>query len=52
MAQPHEKDPRFEEIQQRIDEIRNRLPKEPGMGIPDPDVHPIMPAEEDTNPPV
>jgi hypothetical protein len=45
-------DPRLEEIQDEVDEIRARVPKNPGMGVPDPDVKPIMPEEEDTNPPM
>ncbi len=46
------KDPRLEEIQEDVDEIRARLPKNPGLGIPDPDVEPVMGEDEDTNPPV
>ncbi len=40
-------DPRLEEIQEDVDEIRARIPKNPGMDVPDPDVQPVAPAEED-----
>ena len=45
-------DPRFEEIQEEIDEVRSRVPKNPGMGVPDPDVQPIIPEDEEANPPL
>ena len=45
-------DPRLDEIQDEVDEIRERVPKNPGMGVPDPDIEPIMPEDEDTNPPM
>ena len=45
-------DPRLEDIQDDVDEIRERVPKNPGMGVPDPDVQPLIPEESDTNPPM
>ena len=51
-ADKSETDPRLEEIQEDVDEVRARIPKNPGMDVPDPDVKPIMPEEEDTNPPL
>lgn len=47
-----EPDPRLEEIQDEVDEVRARIPKNPGMGVPDPDVQPVMGEDEDTNPPL
>ena len=49
---PEQKDdPRFEEIQREIDETRARLPKDPGLGVPDPDIVPL--ADEDiADPPI
>lgn len=44
-------DPRFEEIQEEVDEVRARIPKNPGLDVPDPDVQPVAPVEEDTYPP-
>lgn len=41
------KDTRLEEIQQEVDEIRRRLPSEPGFDIPDPDVKPLIPADDE-----
>lgn len=54
MAEKHEDDPRFEEIQEEVDEIRRRIPHNPGLGIPDPDVRPVMPPEDrdDADPPM
>lgn len=40
-------DPRLEEIQEDVDEIRARIPKNPGFDVPDPDVPTLAPAEED-----
>ena len=47
-----ETDPRFEEIQEEVDEVRSRIPKNPGMSVPDPDIHPVMGDDEDVNPPL
>ena len=52
MAAEQQDDPRFEEIQEEIDEVRARVPKNPGMGVPDPDVDPVIPEGEDANPPL
>jgi hypothetical protein len=52
MAEKQNEDDRLEEIQDDIDEIRDRIPKNPGLGVPDPDVQPVMPPEADTNPPL
>jgi hypothetical protein len=43
-------DPRLEEIQDEVDEIRRRLPDNPGLDIPDPDVRPVMPPEDRDDP--
>ena len=44
-------DPRLEDVQERVDEIRDRLPKDPGMTVPDPDVQPLFPeGDEDVYP--
>lgn len=40
-------DSRLERIQDEIDAIRQRLPKNPGLDIPDPDTQPLLPADED-----
>ena len=40
-------DTRLEEIQDEVDEIRRRLPHEPGFDIPDPDVRPLFPADDE-----
>lgn len=45
-------DPRFEEIQEEVDAIRRRLPDNPGLGIPDPDIKPVMPEDAEVNPPL
>lgn len=49
-----EDDPRLEEIQDEVDEVRARIPKNPGMTEPDPDVRPVMPPEDrdDAGPPL
>ena len=49
-----DEDPRLQEIQDEVDEVRARLPKNPGLGIPDPDVEPVMPPEDrdDAGPPL
>ena len=52
MAAEQQDDPRFEEIQEEIDEVRARVPKNPGMGVPDPDIQPVIPEDEDVNPPL
>jgi hypothetical protein len=52
MAEKQNDDDRLDEIQEDIDEIRDRIPKNPGLGVPDPDVQPVMPPEADTNPPL
>lgn len=41
-----EPDPRLEDIGDEVDEIRRRLPDNPGLDVPDPDVQPIFPADE------
>ena len=43
-------DPRFEEIQREIDETRARLPKDPGLGVPDPDIVPWRTRTSPTRP--
>ena len=48
----HEDDPRFDEIQREIDEVRARLPKDPGLGIPDPDIQPVVADEDMVDPPI
>ncbi|WP_436792578.1 hypothetical protein [Actinospongicola halichondriae] len=40
-------DPRLEDLDEEIDAIRRRLPDNPGLDIPDPDVHPLFPADDD-----
>ena len=50
MADQDTDDPRFEEIQEEVDAIRRRLPDNPGLGIPDPDVEPVMPPEDRDDP--
>ena len=50
-APDRSEDPRLEEIQEDVDEIRARIPKNPGLDVPDPDVKPVAPVEEDTFPP-
>jgi hypothetical protein len=52
MADNQSADDRLEELQDDIDEIRDRIPENPGLGVPDPDVQPVMPPEADTNPPL
>lgn len=42
-------DPRLEEVQEDVDEIRARIPKNPGLDVPDPDVQPVVPAEENVD---
>lgn len=43
----HDKtDIRLEEIQQEVDEIRRRLPHEPGFDIQDPDAKTLYPGED------
>jgi hypothetical protein len=43
-------DPRLDELQEEIDTIRRRLPDEPGLDIPDPDIDPIYPDEGEDPP--
>lgn len=51
MAGETNTDPRLDDVQERVDEIRDRLPKEPGMTVPDPDVKPLFPeTDEDVYP--
>jgi hypothetical protein len=50
MAEEHTDDPRLDEIQEEIDEVRARVPKNPAMGVPDPDIDPVMPPEERDEP--
>ena len=45
-------DERLEQIQDDIDEVRARIPKNPGMTVPDPDVKPVMGDEAEANPPL
>lgn len=40
-------DKRLEAIQDEIDQIRKRLPDNPGLDIPDPDAQPVLHAEEE-----
>jgi hypothetical protein len=47
-----ETDERLDRVQDEVDEIRARIPKNPGMGVPDPDIEPVMGEDEDTNPPL
>ena len=50
MPKETQDDPRFEEIQEQIDAVRRRLPDNPGLDIPDPDVMPVMPPENRDEP--
>lgn len=51
MSTNEEPDPRLDEIQEEIDQVRKRLPDNPGLDVPDPDVRPVFPADEDEAPP-
>ncbi len=43
----NETDPRLDELQDDIDAVRKRLPDNPGLDVPDPDVKPVFPAEDE-----
>lgn len=43
----NETDPRLEEVQEDIDAVRKRLPDNPGLDVPDPDLKPVFPSEDE-----
>ena len=45
----NETDPRLDELQDEIDEVRRRLPDTPGLTVDDPDVKPVYPADDETD---
>ncbi len=38
---------RLDEVQKTVDEVRNRLPEEPGFEVADPNTKPLFPADTD-----
>ncbi len=45
----NENDPRLDELQEDIDDVRRRLPDNPGLTVSDPDVKPVYPSDEETD---
>jgi hypothetical protein len=45
-------DDRLDEVQEDVDQIRERVEKNPLFDVPDPDIDPVMGDDAEANPPL